>query len=162
MQHGEERTVREGEKSCLHPDGQVLLLQLAYLNKSLFRKANRHFIASGVPMRLEQLPLIMALYSHGSLSQQELADETGRDKASVQRTVRFLEKHHYVTIRPDATDGRKNIVCLTEHGCVIVKQVINMAKRVDRLLFSVIGSQERGRLLAIINKITRRIGKDVS
>jgi len=142
-------------KKC-GPD-QVLLFHLGHLNKVLYKRANRYFTASGLPIRVEQLPVLMILHHKGRQSQQDLAFELGRDKASVQRTVQFLHKHDYIRIEADPHDGRKNMVNLTEHGCMISARVQALIIRIDKILFSAIAGKEKEKLIGLMDKLTKRI-----
>jgi DNA-binding MarR family transcriptional regulator len=146
-------------KGCVQDPGSVLLFHLGYLNKILFKKANRYFTHSGLALRVEQLPVMLTLYHKGCQSQQDLAEEIGRDKASIQRTVRFLLNHDYVRIESDPIDGRKNIVHLTEYGNAVSAQILGRIERIDKILFSGIGDKEKSRLIDVIDKLGKKIEK---
>ncbi len=142
---------------CGKRKDDILLFHLGYMNRILFKRANRYLANSGYAVRAEQIPLLMVLYMGGEQSQQELAEETGRDKASVLRTIRLLAEYGYVHIDDDPNDGRKHIVMLTDDGVKLMERMLNIVARVDRILFSAIGENDKKKLIHIMNKISSRL-----
>ena len=61
----------------------------------------------------EQFLLIDLLWNQGSMSQQKLADEMGKDKNSITKFIDGLEKKQLVERRQDRNDRRSNIIVLT-------------------------------------------------
>jgi len=69
----------------------TLIFQMHRIHCVMFRVANRLIEEASVPVKMEQLPILMCIHSCGCISQQEIADMVHRDKSSVQRTVVVLE-----------------------------------------------------------------------
>ena len=79
----------------------------------------KQFIASklrqkDVPLTPEQFLLIDLLWNHGSMSQQQLADQMQKDKNSVTKLVDAIERKGFVVRQQNALDRRSNTLVLTE------------------------------------------------
>ena len=79
----------------------------------------KQFIASklrqkDVPLTPEQFLLIDLLWNHGSMSQQQLADQMQKDKNSVTKLVDAIERKGFVVRQQKALDRRSNTLVLTE------------------------------------------------
>ncbi len=79
----------------------------------------KQFIASqlrrhGVPLTPEQFLLIDLLWNHGSMSQQQLADQMQKDKNSVTKLVDAIEKKGFVIRQQNRQDRRSNTLVLTD------------------------------------------------
>ncbi|MFA6060305.1 MAG: MarR family transcriptional regulator [Taibaiella sp.] len=78
-----------------------------------------------IPLKVGQLPVMMCIYDHGILCQQEIANAVFRDKSSIQRTVAKLEYYGFVEIRQNI-DKRKKSLVLSETGKVIAKKIAGL------------------------------------
>lgn len=150
-------TKKTGRWACVERKEDILLFHLGYMNRVLFKRANRYLVNSGYAVRAEQIPLLMAIYMGGAQSQQQLAEETGKDKASVLRTVRSLAGYGYIDIADDPCDGRKHVITLTDAGVELMDKILDIVARVDRMLFSAIGETDKNRLIHIMSKISNRL-----
>lgn len=150
-------TEMKGRMNCAFGNGDILLFHLGAVNRILFKRANRYLANSGYPIKAEQIPLLMVLYIAGAQSQQELAEETGRDKASIFRTLRSLTDYGYVQVSNDPSDGRKHTVQLTETGKELMERMVQIIVRVDRILFSAIGENDKKKLIRIIDTVANRL-----
>ena len=77
------------------------------------RFLNQNFKSAGIEITKEQWTVLAVLWKQDGVSQQVIADETGRDKPSTTRLLDNLEKLGYIERRPDATDRRINNIYLT-------------------------------------------------
>jgi DNA-binding MarR family transcriptional regulator len=150
-------TKSRGWLECDGKRDDILLFHLGAVNRILFKRANRYLTNSGYAVRAEQIPLLMVLYMEGPQSQQALAEETGRDKASVLRTIRLLSEYGYVQIGDDPTDKRKHTVELTGSGTELMSRMLQNVMRVDRILFSAIGENDKKKLIRIMSKVSNRL-----
>src|SRR6185503_4651521 len=91
----------------------LLLSQIGGLYKQIYKECDRIFRDISFPLEMDQIPVLMLLYYHGSASQQEISVQLQRDKASVNRTVAFLAREDMAIVVQDATDKRKTSVELT-------------------------------------------------
>ena len=70
--------------------------------------------AAGLNLQHPQFAILMVVAHNEGISQALLTEYVGRDKASVSRNVRYLEKEGYI-VRESADGKQKNII-LTEKG----------------------------------------------
>ena len=75
---------------------------------------NKELSASGLGLQHPQFTIMMVVGAKDGMSQSEVTEIVDRDKASVSRNIKYLEKTGY--IRKEAMDGRTNRIFLTEKG----------------------------------------------
>lgn len=131
---------------------QSVIFHLGYLTKIVNNKANTLFHEAGLNVRVEQIPVLIAIYCQGPLSQQELANILSRDKSSIQRTIVTLSRNQLVSIGNDRLDKRKNIISLTEYGKQLTSMLEKSMIEVEHLLFDHISDWDRQKLIGIIKK----------
>jgi DNA-binding MarR family transcriptional regulator len=134
----------------------TLIFQMHRIHSVMFRVANSLIHEASVPVKMEQLPILMCIYNCGSVSQQEVADIVHRDKSSVQRTVVVLEKKGLITITQDKKDKRRNILRTTETGNFVALQIKDIIKKVEEEIFSAFNSEDK---LNTINTIKETADK---
>lgn len=136
--------------SCYPEMRDTLLFQMHRIHSVMFRVANSLIHDASVPVKIEQLPVLMTVYDSGKISQQEVADITGRDKSSIQRTIAALQKKGLVRISGDDTDKRRNILQTTDTGTFVAQQIKNIMKKIEEEIFTAFSSEDR---LQTINTI---------
>ncbi|KAA5537198.1 MarR family transcriptional regulator [Taibaiella lutea] len=134
----------------------TLIFQMHRIHCVMFRVANRLIEEASVPVKMEQLPILMCIHSCGCISQQEIADMVHRDKSSVQRTVVVLEKKGLISIAPDKNDKRKNNLRTTKTGTFVALQIKDIMQKVETEIFSAFNSEDR---LNTINTIKETADK---
>ncbi len=133
-----------------------LIFQMHRIHCVMFRVANGLIHEASVPVKMEQLPILICIYNCGSVSQQEIANMVHRDKSSVQRTVVALGKKGLITIAQDKKDKRKNILRTTETGTFVALQIKDIMKKVEEEIFSAFKSEDK---LNTINTIKETADK---
>jgi len=74
------------------------------------------FVKAGYNITIEQWTIIVNLIRNDGQFQQQLADNTFKDKASVTRMIASLQKQGVVMRTPDPVDRRQKRVFLTDIG----------------------------------------------
>jgi DNA-binding MarR family transcriptional regulator len=97
-------------------------IELVTLQAATYKMLKIFIRQEKIPLKVEQLPVMMCIYDHGILCQQEIADAVFRDKSSVQRTVAKLEHYGFVEIRQNI-DKRKKSLVLSETGKAIAQKI---------------------------------------
>src|SRR5690606_5505499 len=82
----------------------------------LNRYLSQRFKEAGIPISREQWSILAVLWIKDGCSQQQIANQTDRDKPSTTRLIDSLEKEGYLERRSDPKDKRINLVYLTEKG----------------------------------------------
>ena len=92
-------------------------------------------------------PHVSCLYylykENGTLTAKELCDICDEDKASISRSIDFLEKEEYLMCESKAEKRYKSPISLTEKGKVIAKKIAN---KIDSIVdFACKGNNENER-----------------
>lgn len=110
---------------------QGLFIELVTLQAATYGMVKTFICREKIPIKMEQLPVVMCIYDHGILCQQEIADAVCRDKSSVQRTVARLECQGLVEIHRNK-DKRKKLLMLTKRGKEIAKKIAGFTPSSDQ------------------------------
>lgn len=97
--------------------------ELIALQTVIYRVIKRALLQEGLPFQVEQLPVMMYIYKHGFVCQQEIADAVFRDKSSIQRTITKLARMGYLQIS-QGEDKRKKLLKLSPSGRDIVLRIV--------------------------------------
>ncbi len=95
----------------------------------LKRELNEEFRREGIDVLAEQWALLFRLQERGSMNQQELAQATSRDNASVTRSLVVLERKRLIKRRQSDPDRRNRYLSLTPVGQALLARMISCAKR---------------------------------
>lgn len=82
----------------------------------LSRRLNTLLAEAGAGITVDQFRLLTMLWKEDGITQQQLAAQIGRDRASVTRMTDILEEQGIMTRIPDKTDRRVNLLYLTKKG----------------------------------------------
>jgi len=83
----------------------------------------------------------------------------GMDKAAVSRSVRQLEKHGLVALRPNAVDPRRREMALTAEGRRLHDRIAEVALERERQMLSCLSEDERERLIDMLDRIHRNLAR---
>lgn len=123
------------------------------------RFLNQHFKAAGIDITKEQWTVLAVLWQQDGISQQAIADETGRDKPSTTRLLDNLEKLGYIERRPDHTDRRINNIHLTRAGINSEKRIMKAVEETFALLSAGISDKEQETIRKVFNTIYKNLEK---
>ena len=82
-------------------------------------------------LRSSHISCLYYLYSSEGLTASELCELCEEDKATISRSLGFLEKNGYIAREPRAERRYKSPLVLTEEGKIVGKKV---ADKIDRVL----------------------------
>ena len=103
-------------------------------------------------LELRHFAALIALMTHGPMSQRALVNTVGSDKATIVRVVDDLERAGIVTRRPLPGDRRVHTVTPTEHGIAVFDTAHrNAAAILDRL----VGHLAPGEAARLLDLLTR-------
>jgi DNA-binding MarR family transcriptional regulator len=100
----------------------------------------------------------MIPYFKGTVSQQEMADISGRDKSSVLRSITSLTSKNFVITAQDPFDKRKKMVQLTKDGKTLAEKIAHEIIKLDELVFSCLSAEER----TVFERLLQKCEKYVS
>lgn len=87
------------------------------------------------------------------VSQKDIADRFGISGAAVTFALNTLEKSGFIVRSPDAEDGRRNVITLSERGKSVVEETHRECDYVDSIMFMNIGKEELDALAGILDRI---------
>ena len=117
--------------------------QVMRMRKAIFRRTTQLMTEAGIQLPMEQLPLLVILQKHKTLSQRELSDITLRDKSSILRSVSALQKKGLLTIEHDTGDKRKNNISLSADGLQLAIHIRQLMNKGEDEVLSVFSAEER-------------------
>ncbi|KQB99066.1 MarR family winged helix-turn-helix transcriptional regulator [Pedobacter sp. Hv1] len=126
-----------------------------YINRYIAQK----FKSSSVALTREQWTILVQLWKQDGVSQQVIADETGRDKPSTTRLLDNLERDGYLERKPAAEDRRLNLIFLTKKGKVVEQGVMEVANQALDDITAGLTAAEMETVKKVFEKIYKNISK---
>lgn len=102
--------------------------------------------------------VIAVLGRYPELSASEVAERTAMDKVAVSRAVARLLQRHLLQREIHGGDRRRSVLALSEAGYKVYDDVVPVALRYERELFSALDADERATLDRLLTKLGRRFG----
>ena len=93
------------------------------LKNHLRRNIQLRIREQGIDLTFEMLEILSCLWKKDGVNQQELADQTLRDKSGITYLIDNLVRRDIVTRVEDEKDRRNRLVYLTEKGLVLKEQL---------------------------------------
>lgn len=111
-----------------------LALQLGHSMQELRNYIRQHIQVKirehGVDITFEMLEVMSFIWKKDGSNQQEIADQTLRDKSSMTYLIDNLVKRNLVKRLEDGTDRRNKLIFLTDEGKALKKQLYPWATEV--------------------------------
>lgn len=117
----------------------ILISQLDRINNY---HLNDTFEKNGYPITREQWVIMKMLWEKNGISQQELADDLMKNKASITSLIENMEKKDLVARKTNSFDKRSKMVFLTEKGKDLRMSIDSFFKQVTRDFVNEIGDKE--------------------
>lgn len=108
---------------------------------------------AGLDITKEQMIVLKKLYEQDGLNQNELAEQTYRDKSSLTRLLTTMERKGYIRRERGEEDKRVNYVYLTKAGDIMWKKTKPVAQEVVQRMRADLNPEEVQQLIAILKKI---------
>ncbi len=103
-----------------------------------------------------QIQALRHITYHGTMSQQELVEDMGVDKAAVTRLVTGLEKLGYVIRTADPKDGRAKLIQATEAAMQVKDDVIALEEAYYDWLLEALPPEEREQFVRQMDLLLQR------
>ncbi|MCR6648831.1 MAG: MarR family winged helix-turn-helix transcriptional regulator [Cellulomonas sp.] len=135
-----------------------LPLDLARHTGFLVRRTQQAHLAAwaqevGPRLTNVQFGVLNVLHRLGEASQRELCDALDLDRSTVAGLVARLEARGLVARVRATADRRRNVVCLTDAGLALLRELVPSAARVDAVLTSALTPTERETLQHLLTTI---------
>lgn len=124
-----------------------------YVNRFL----TQQFRLNKIELSREQWTVLVQLWKKDGISQQVIADETGRDKPSTTRLIDRLEKDGYINRVADNNDRRSNLIFLTDKGKKAEKEAMDIANQVLHNITKELSEQEMQTVKSVFMRIYKNL-----
>ena len=101
----------------------------------------------------EQWEVIKAIHENEGLTQIQIAKTTGKEPASVSRTIKYLCKKNILTKEKDKKNKRKNKIFLTDKGRLLCHNARTCVDSVSKSYLNNIYDREVNLLIKILERI---------
>lgn len=96
---------------------------------AISRRLQKNFKEAGIDITIEQWSVLYQLWKQDGQSQQQLCENTFRDKPSITRLVDNLEKSKLVKRIGNKKDRRINLIYLTTEGYKLEEESMQVANQ---------------------------------
>ena len=131
---------------------------IGYLIAILYRYGNAYLDKILAPFNIgsAQAKILLMLYKNNSLTQIELARTLRLDRGSITRSIKKLEKNHYIKRVRDEKDNRVYHLILTEKGRNIKHELCNIFLKWSDILLQDFSDNERELIFNFLKKMIDR------
>jgi DNA-binding MarR family transcriptional regulator/GNAT superfamily N-acetyltransferase len=112
----------------------------------------------GSPFSLSEVRVLYELAHRDESTASELSRELGLDAGYLSRMLRGFEQHGLVGRRRSASDGRRSLLSLTEHGRAVFAPLDAGARDQIAGLLGGLSTEEQERVVAAMGTIERLLG----
>ncbi|WKE67095.1 MarR family transcriptional regulator [Gallaecimonas kandeliae] len=138
-------------------DNLHLETRLSALMSQMRQQFNQALAAQGLELSPPQAQLLTLIGQEPGINGRQLAEKTGRDKATITRLLASLEP--FLERRVDAADQRCQCLHLNAEGERRAAQVNSARRQAYGALFAPLGVQEKAQLAALLQKCLGREGE---
>lgn len=125
-----------------------LLVQAGDKSRDLFS----HYLTT-LDIDLKNFGIMFALFGQGPLSQVELGQHMGIDRAPMVQHIDRLEQRGLVKRTPNPQDRRAHAIVLTGKGQEVLAQALDLARRVEAEILAPLSSEEQAQLNHLMNRL---------
>jgi DNA-binding MarR family transcriptional regulator len=138
-------------------DHYILNDSIGYLTgrvkREMTRLLTRDLHEAGGEITAEQYRLLMMLWRKDVLNQQCVADEFGKDKASIARMLFTMENHGWITRKPSSDDKRNNLIYITDKGQEVRERYYPALKKLLAQADAAVSAEEMAQCKETLRKI---------
>jgi len=127
------------------------------LKNHLRRNIQLRIREQGIDLTFEMLEILSCLWKKDGVNQQELADQTLRDKSGITYLIDNLVRRQIVTRVEDEKDRRNRLVYLTEKGLVLKEQLKSWGAGLYDSAIPDIDTQQLLDSLDLVNKMIANV-----
>ena len=118
---------------------------------------NEVLIENNIDLTREQWVVLIKLYQHDGLAQNQLAFITERDKTSLTRLIKTMERKNLVIRKSSEKDKRVKLVYMTEVGKTAFKKAFPVMQNIIQKLQKGLKKQEIDNTIDILQKLQNNL-----
>lgn len=130
-----------------------LIAGISNLRLKLLRECDKLFRENDPPMDMDQVSILLLLFSSPGLSQTEIGARLQRDKGAVNRTVSAFTDKGFMEVALDSKDQRLTRIALTTKGKKLAKQAEAALVKYEQHLASVLSEEEYKTFNILVNRL---------
>ncbi|MBM6618931.1 MarR family winged helix-turn-helix transcriptional regulator [Bacillus suaedaesalsae] len=131
--------------------------KLFHASRLITNRLNQNFRKDGLPVTHEQWQVLFRLYEEDGLTQQKLSIINEKDQPSTSRLIDNMIKRDLVKRVSHPTDGRTNIIYLTDASKDMMNSLLfNASKTVSEASIG-ITNQDMATCLRVLDKIRKNL-----
>lgn len=138
---------------------RALMLQMLRTRMAFRQAIQRVLKAENIDMTFEMLQIMHRLWNQQGISQQNLAEQTAKDKACLTNLISNLEKKGWVTRKEDPDDKRSRLVYLTQSGEELALIVNPLVKGIYKQIEKETSNKQLQACLTQLDKINDILNK---
>lgn len=127
------------------------------VSAAINQKLYNNFKQGNLNINPEQWTVLLSLWEKDGVTQQELCNETSKDKPSMTRLINNMEKMHLVVRIASKTDKRYNMIYLTKNGRELEETARFIANRTLKEALNGLSTDE----LRISQNVLRKIFSNI-
>ena len=138
-------------------ENQSLVMLLDKSTRSLGTNLQRIFKICGFDITVEQWMILLVLWKQNGQTQQEIANRVGKDKGTISPQLDGLEKRDLIMRLQDKNDKRRNVVCLTQKGKDMEKDLIPLGFANTKIAQHDIPEEDLKTCLEVLRKVCKNL-----
>ncbi len=111
------------------------------------------YYLTSLDIRLNHFAILFRLANQGLLSQVELGQQLGIDRAPMVQHIDYLEQRGLVKRTPNPQDRRAYALMLVDKGQETLVQALELAHRVEAELLAPLSAEEQAQLNHLMNRL---------
>ncbi|MDA3899090.1 MAG: MarR family transcriptional regulator [Spirochaetes bacterium] len=115
---------------------------------------NKLFLHDSIPITVEQWSIIKTISDSGSLTQNQIAEKSLKDKTNIARMLDLLEKKGYIKRTSDPQDGRCRLVSISAAGRSVLQLALPVIDEGEQLISSILTPEEVKQLRGYLDRIS--------
>ncbi len=137
-------------------DSNILFL-IGKITKRIHGAVTQEFTNAGYDVTVEQFSVLAFLWYEEGVNQQRLAEELDRDKTTIARIIRNMEKKNLLIRIADKADQRNKLIYLTTLGKELQDKMVLTAGKVYTKALHSLSQSELSDGLVILKKINKNL-----
>lgn len=130
-----------------------LSMRLAGISALIHRNVTRLYLSEH-DLSLPEWRTLSLLARRPPMSPRQVNSISGMDKGQISRSLALLAEKKLVERRPDAADGRRQVISVTRQGIRLFERILPDARRSQAALLNALSVREREVLQSIMVKLT--------
>lgn len=100
-----------------------------------------------------QFPILLNLWEHDGLSQNELVEIADLKQATIANTLARMERDGLIVRQSNPHDARSRLIFLSAHAKALQKEATAIAEGINQSALSVLNDQEQALFVAMLEKV---------